>query len=67
MIGGVVDLDLLFQIPQEYARIMGGMERKKTFEVQQWSRRERANRMVGPYLLKEEEGIYIVQRRKLAV
>jgi hypothetical protein len=24
----VVDLDLLFQTPQEYARIMRGMERK---------------------------------------
>ena len=45
-IGGVVDLDLLFQIPEEYARIIGGMERKQAFDVQQWSRRERANRMV---------------------
>ena len=25
---GFVDLDLLFQIPQEYARISGGIERK---------------------------------------
>jgi hypothetical protein len=24
LIGGVVDLDLLFQIPQKYARIIGG-------------------------------------------
>ena len=29
LIGGVVDLDLLFQIPQEYARIIGGIERKQ--------------------------------------
>jgi hypothetical protein len=42
----IVDIDLLFQIPQEDARIMGGIERKQAFEVQQWSRRERANRMV---------------------
>ena len=29
-----VDLDLLFQIPQEYARIIGGIERKgKLFKV----------------------------------
>ena len=27
-IGGKVDLDLLSQIPQRYARIMGGNERK---------------------------------------
>jgi hypothetical protein len=24
LIGGVIDLDLLFQIPQKYARIIGG-------------------------------------------
>jgi hypothetical protein len=24
LIGGIVDLDLLFQIPQKYARIIGG-------------------------------------------
>ena len=31
---GFVDLDLLFQIPQEYARIIGGIERKgKLFKV----------------------------------
>ena len=36
MIGGIVDLDLLFQIPQEYARIIGGIERKQAQEGQQW-------------------------------
>ena len=36
MIGGIVDLDLLFQIPQEYARIIGGIERKQDQEGQQW-------------------------------
>jgi hypothetical protein len=34
VIGGNVDLDLLSLFPQEYARIMGGMERKgKLFKV----------------------------------
>jgi hypothetical protein len=28
MIGGVVDLDLLFQIPQKYARVIGGKGEK---------------------------------------
>ena len=33
-LGGIVDLDLLFLFPQEYARIMGGMGRKgKLFKV----------------------------------
>jgi hypothetical protein len=44
LIGGNVDLDLLFQIPQEYARISGGIERKgKLFQGQQW-RRERGGK-----------------------
>ena len=31
---GFVDLDLLFQIPQEYARISGGIEREgKLFKI----------------------------------
>ena len=30
-IGGIVDLDLLSQIPQRYARIMGGIERGASF------------------------------------
>jgi hypothetical protein len=39
-IGGVVDLDLLFQIPQKYARIIGGKEeeassRESTMEVRE--------------------------------
>jgi hypothetical protein len=38
LIGGVVDFDILFQIPQEYARIMGGMEMKQDFEVQECTR-----------------------------
>jgi hypothetical protein len=43
----IVDPDLLFQIPQEDATIVGWMERKQDFEVQQWSReRVRANVMV---------------------
>jgi hypothetical protein len=29
LIGGVVDLDLLFQIPQKYARIIGGKRESK--------------------------------------
>jgi hypothetical protein len=31
LIGGVVDLDLLFQIPQKDARIIGGMEEEASF------------------------------------
>jgi hypothetical protein len=39
LIGGVVDLDLLFQIPQKYARIIGGKRegassRGSTIEVE---------------------------------
>ena len=30
-IGGIVDLDLLSQIPQRYARIMGGIKRGTSF------------------------------------
>ena len=38
-IGGNVDLDLLSQIPQRYARIMGGIKSKASFsEGQQWRR-----------------------------
>jgi hypothetical protein len=37
LIGGVVDQDLLFQIPEKYARIIEGKrERKKSQESQQW-------------------------------
>ena len=40
LIGGVVDLDLLFQIPQKYARIIGGKRegassREATMEVRE--------------------------------
>jgi hypothetical protein len=40
LIGGVVDLDLLFQIPQKYARIIGGKgeeasSRGSTMEVRE--------------------------------
>jgi hypothetical protein len=59
----IVDLDPLFQIPQEDARIVGEKERGiKLFKVQQWSMREKWNGY-----LKEEEGLFIVQKRKLAV
>jgi hypothetical protein len=39
LIGGVVDLDLLFQIPQKYVRIIGGKgeeasSREATMEVE---------------------------------
>ena len=40
-ISGIVDLDLLSQIPQRYARIMGGIERKASFSKGQQWRRER--------------------------
>ena len=30
-LGGIVDLDLLFLFPQEYARIIGGIGRKASF------------------------------------
>jgi hypothetical protein len=40
LIGGVIDLDLLFQIPQKYARIIGGKgeeasSRETTMEVRE--------------------------------
>jgi hypothetical protein len=40
MIGGVLDLDILFQICHCYARIMVGMKRKQALEDQQWGMRE---------------------------
>ena len=40
-IGGNVDLDLLSQIPQRYARIMGGNGREASFSKGQQWRRER--------------------------
>ena len=43
-LGGIVDLDLLFLFPQEYARIMGGIgEERQALQGQQW-RRESAGR-----------------------
>jgi len=36
LIGGVIDLDLLFQIPQVYARIIGGIEREASLRGQHW-------------------------------
>ena len=47
-IGGIVDLDLLSQIPQRYARIMGGIERTQNFGGQQWRRRESERTMMSP-------------------
>jgi hypothetical protein len=66
MTGGVVDLDLLFQIPQNYTRIMGGRDRKQTFEVQQWSMRERANRMVDLASSRRKKG-YSSSKGEIAV
>ena len=50
-IGGNVDLDLLSQIPQRYARIMGGIERGQAFPRSTMEEREEKNE-----LLKVEEG-----------
>jgi hypothetical protein len=36
LIGGNIDLDLLFLLPQEDARIIGGIERKQDPKGQQW-------------------------------
>ncbi len=56
-IGGVVDLDLLFQNPQEWARIMGGIKRgSKFFKVN--NGREREEELHQP---KVEEGLFIAQ------
>ena len=40
LIGGNVDLDLLFLFPQEYARIMGGIERRASFQRSTMEERE---------------------------
>ena len=41
-LGGIVDLDLLFLFPQEYARIMGGNgEERQALQGQQWRRESR--------------------------
>ena len=42
LIGEVVDLDLLFQSPQRYMDLSGGIKRNQAFEVQQWWEREKA-------------------------
>jgi hypothetical protein len=48
LIGGVVDLDLLFQIPQKDARIIGGKGEEASFlQEQQW-RRERVKKPGKP-------------------
>jgi hypothetical protein len=36
LIGRIIDLDLLSLFPQEYARIIGGMERLEAQKGQQW-------------------------------
>ena len=43
-IGGNVDLDLLSQIPQRYARIMGGIKRGTSFSKVNNGGRERGKR-----------------------
>jgi hypothetical protein len=42
LIGEDVDLDLLFQSPQRYMDLSGGIKRNQAFEVQQWWEREKA-------------------------
>jgi hypothetical protein len=43
LIGGVVDLDLLFQIPQQDSRNMGGIEKNcKLLKVKTMEEREKA-------------------------
>jgi hypothetical protein len=55
LIGGVVDLDLLFQIPQQDSRNMGGVERNcKIFKVKTMEEREKATNQP-----KEEEGRFL--------
>jgi hypothetical protein len=63
MIGGNVDLDLLFLFPQKDARIMGGMGRKsKLFKVNNGGERNgRAN------LQMRKKGLYIAPARNLTV
>ena len=39
-IGGIVDLDLLSQIPQRYTRIMGGIKRGASFPRSTMEERE---------------------------
>jgi hypothetical protein len=45
LIGGNINLDLLLLFPQRYARIMGGIERGKAFQGQQWRRERGENKM----------------------
>jgi hypothetical protein len=48
LIGGVVDLDLLFQIPQQDSRNMGGIESNcKLLKVKTMEERETSNQLQG--------------------
>jgi hypothetical protein len=54
LIGRVLDLDLLFQIPQQDSRNMGGIERNcKILKVETMEEREKATNQP-----KEEEGAF---------
>ena len=59
MIGGIVDLDLLFQIPQEYARIIGGIEREASTRDQPWWLSFRVLEVGKTAATKVEEGAFI--------
>jgi hypothetical protein len=36
LVGGNIDLDLLFQFPQRYMDLSGKIKRNQAFEMQQW-------------------------------
>jgi hypothetical protein len=47
LIGGFVDLGLLFPLPHTFARLGGGNVKNQDFKVQQWWRSEMI-RTLGP-------------------
>jgi hypothetical protein len=63
LIGGVVDLDLLFQIPPKYARIIGG---KREGASSRGSTMEVYFMLKNPKIFGEEDPFYSPQR-KIAV
>ena len=58
-IGGFVDLDLLSQIPQRYARIMGGIKRGISFSKVNNGGRERGNVLEEAWLFWGRKGPFI--------